>query len=278
VSFAAAVTAACLAVPAVHVEPGAVRPGDVVLVWVSDATGTPKGTLGDDALAFRALGQGHAALAGLPVEQPEGELPLQVTVPVDGGTPLTIEGSVTVLPENFSHKELHVSRRFTSLSKKNQRWSAADHKAWDTMWKDTAPTDWLFHGGFAWPRPRDISAPFGDKRMFNGKMKSQHYGTDLDGNTGDPIVSANDGVVVMVRRCFASGNTVLVHHGGALFTAYFHMSAFKVKVGDHVKRGQLLGLVGRTGRVTGPHLHFGVKLDGRWVNAESLLALEWPQL
>ena len=88
-----------------------------------------------------------------------------------------------------------------------------------------------------------------------------------------PDYAANDGEVVMVRDCFASGNTVLVHHGGRLFTAYFHMSKFEVKEGQKVKRGELLGLVGKTGRVTGPHLHFGVKLDGRWVNAESLLRL-----
>ena len=81
----------------------------------------------------------------------------------------------------------------------------------------------------------------------------------------------------MARDCFGSGNTVLIHHGGRLFTSYFHMSAFAVKVGDHVVRGQPLGKVGKTGRVTGPHLHFGVKLDGRWLDPESLLRLEFPQ-
>ena len=76
-----------------------------------------------------------------------------------------------------------------------------------------------------------------------------------------------------MRDCFASGNTVLVHHGGRLFTAYFHLSRFDVKEGHREKRGEPLGLVGSTGRVTGPHLHIGVKLDGRWINAESVLSL-----
>ena len=68
---------------------------------------------------------------------------------------------------------------------------------------------------------------------------------------------------------------MLLHHGARTFTSYFHLSKFEVKQGDVVKRGQLLGLVGKTGRVTGPHLHFGVKIDGRWANPESLLALDF---
>ena len=111
--------------------------------------------------------------------------------------------------------------------------------------------------------------------MFNGKQKSQHYGMDLDGSTGDPIYAANDGEVVMVRDCFGSGNTVVLHHGARLFTAYFHMSKFETKPGAKVKRGQLIGLVGKTGRVTGPHLHFGAKIDGKWVNPLSVLALDF---
>ncbi|MFK8861966.1 M23 family metallopeptidase, partial [Escherichia coli] len=77
---------------------------------------------------------------------------------------------------------------------------------------------WLFGDSFGWPRRDVITGTFGDKRMYNGKLKSQHYGLDLDGETGDPIVAANDGEVVMVRECFGSGNTVVVHHGGRLFT------------------------------------------------------------
>jgi murein DD-endopeptidase MepM/ murein hydrolase activator NlpD len=79
----------------------------------------------------------------------------------------------------------------------------------------------------------------------------------------------------MARDCFGSGNTVLVHHGLQLYSAYFHLSKMEVKVGQKVRRGQLLGLVGKTGRVTGPHLHFGIKHDGRWVDPESVLRLDF---
>jgi len=123
-----------------------------------------------------------------------------------------------------------------------------------------------------------MTAPFGDLRLFNGKAQSQHFGLDLDGRVGDPIEAANDGAVVMVRPCYASGNTVIVDHGGGLYTMYFHLSHFEVKEGQKVARGQLLGLVGRTGRVTGPHLHFSVKVDGLYVDGATVLGLPFAEL
>jgi murein DD-endopeptidase MepM/ murein hydrolase activator NlpD len=133
----------------------------------------------------------------------------------------------------------------------------------------------LFEEPFAWPKLSRLTAPFGDLRMFNGKKQSQHFGTDIDGDTGDPAYAANDGVVVMNRECFGSGNTVLIHHGLGIYTAYFHLSRFDVKKGDRVRKGDQVGLVGMTGRVTGPHLHWGVKIDGRWIDPESLLRLDF---
>ena len=132
-----------------------------------------------------------------------------------------------------------------------------------------------FKENFAWPRQDSITAPYGDLRTYNGKKQSQHYGTDIRGATGTPVYAANAGTVVMSRDAYASGNTVLVHHGAGLYTAYFHLSAMDVKDGERVERGQLLGKVGATGRVTGPHLHWGVKVDDMWVDGETLLKLDF---
>ena len=148
---------------------------------------------------------------------------------------------------------------------------AAFQKAWDTPFRPRAFTD-----NFEKPRDSEITAHFGDKRTLNGKKTTQHFGLDLDGSTGDEIRAANDGRVVMVRDCYTSGNTVLVEHGAGLITSYFHMSKFLVKPGQEVKRGELLGLVGKTGRVTGPHLHFGAHIGTLWVNPQALLALPFP--
>jgi len=92
---------------------------------------------------------------------------------------------------------------------------------------------------------------------------------------GDPVSAANDGTVVLARSCYASGNTVVIHHGGGLFTAYFHLSKIQVTSGKKVARGDRIGLVGKTGRVTGPHLHWAAKVRDLYVNPESLLRLRF---
>lgn len=264
-----------------RVQPGTAYPGDAVLVTITDAesvTEAPQGRLGKAELTFLPFHAGWQALVGLPVEASAGTQPLEIELKLGSGDQKELlSGSLEVLAPNFRHRQLTVSKKFTSPSKKDLLWQARDQRAFNEAFdRDFEP--FLFAHDFARPRNAPTSAPFGDLRLFNKKKQSQHQGADIDGETGDPIYAANDGEVVMVRGCWGSGNTVLLHHGGRLFTAYFHMSKFEVKEGDNVKQGQLLGLVGKTGRVTGPHLHWGAKLDGRWINPESLLGLEFDPL
>lgn len=264
------------AAPLVEVQPGQARPGDAILVTVFNSSVLPEGTLGERSLVFiDAPHGGYQALTSLSVEAKPGSLVLAVTLTSDEG-PTQVMGSVDIVDPHFARRELKVGREFTSPNKKQRQQSAADQDAFDAAF-DVDYEPWAFDDDFSWPRPPAITAPFGDLRLINGRKKSQHFGIDLDGDTGDPIVAANDGTVVMVRPCFASGNTVLIAHGGRLFTSYFHLSAFEVKPGQQVKRGQRIGRVGKTGRVTGPHLHFGVKIDGRWVNPASLLSLDFDR-
>lgn len=268
----ALVAAVVVASPVLHVQPGEARPGDAVLVAVSGAEEPPSGTLGPAPLSFVPCPLGFCAFAGLAVEHAAGDLEIDIEVP--GTQKVRLVGSLSVAPAQFPKRQLKVSRRFTSPSRQEQLRSARDQAAFADAF-DRDFDAWIPTGDFGWPRPPVLTAPFGDLRLLNGKKKSQHFGVDLDGDTGAPIYAANDGDVVLVRDCFASGNTVLVHHGGRVFTAYFHLSAFDVKQGQAVRRGQLLGRVGKTGRVTGPHLHFGAKVDGRWVDPLSLLRLRF---
>ena len=96
--------------------------------------------------------------------------------------------------------------------------------------------------------------------MFNGQPRSPHSGADLRAGTGTPILAANRGRVVLAKELFFSGNAVYIDHGYGLYTTYLHLSRIDVAVGDMVERGQQIGLAGATGRVTGPHLHWGVRL------------------
>lgn len=273
-TFTGALLTLALGALEVRLQPGVARPGDAVLVEVTGTTEAPSGRLGSAELVFLPWGDRWLAIVGLSVDQKPAKLELEIVGKIDGGKD-AVQGDLEVTKANFRRRQLTVSKKFTSPTKAQKQQMADDQKSFTQAFdRDFEP--WTFSADFDWPRRDGIGAPFGDLRLFNNKTKSQHSGLDIDGETGDPIFAANDGEVVMVRECFGSGGTVLIHHGARLFTSYFHMSAFSVKQGERVVRGQLLGKVGKTGRVTGPHLHFGAKLDGRWIDPESVLRLDFP--
>ena len=123
------------------------------------------------------------------------------------------------------------------------------------------------------PLPRlSISTPFGAKRIINGKRRSIHWGTDFRAKRGTPVRAALSGKVVLARNLYFTGNTVVIDHGLGIHTLYAHMSKLSVKEGQFVKRGEVIGKVGSTGRSTGPHLHFGVYVEG--VKADPMLVMK----
>ncbi len=257
----------------VRIQPGTARPGDVVLVTVHGSRDVPQGTLGQQKLHFLPLRGGYQAIVGLSADMKVEAQKVTVKFKTDE-RPEEMVFALEVVEPHFNRDELKVDNKFTSPSGEQKRWMAADQKAFNAAFNQGLLPR-LFEQGFEWPKLARITAPFGDLRLFNGKRKSQHYGTDLDGEVGDSAYAANDGVVVMNRECFGSGNTVIIHHGAGLYTSYFHLSRIDVKRGDPIKQGEQVGLVGGTGRVTGPHLHWGAKVNGQWVNAESLLNLDF---
>lgn len=138
---------------------------------------------------------------------------------------------------------------------------------------ERATPDWLAADGFDWPRRDRTTSPFGQRRTFRGEVRSLHLGLDVAGRTGDPIRSAGTGRVALTGRFLLQGNAVWVDHGLGVYTAYYHLSRIEVVEGDFVVRGDLLGRVGATGRVTGPHLHWSLYVAGQSVDPRSLLEL-----
>lgn len=123
-------------------------------------------------------------------------------------------------------------------------------------------------------RPIDsiTTSEYGSARTYNGVLKSYHGGVDFRAKTPLPILASNDGVVVLVKDRYYSGGTVIIDHGEGVYSCYFHLSEFNVKVGEPVIQGQNIALSGATGRITGPHLHFGFMVQGIQTDPIELMA------
>jgi murein DD-endopeptidase MepM/ murein hydrolase activator NlpD len=146
----------------------------------------------------------------------------------------------------------------------------------DYLNRVTPDREWS--GEFTAPADAEISDVFGAQRVFNGKTQSTHFGLDFRVPAGTPVEAMNDGTVLLARPLYFEGNFVVLDHGQGLLTLYLHLSEFKVKEGDQVKRGQLVGLSGGTGRATGPHLHVAVRWQGTYLDPAALIRLRLPQL
>jgi len=131
----------------------------------------------------------------------------------------------------------------------------------------------LWTAPFLRPRSSRVTSRFGSGRVFNGRVTSSHLGVDFSGVVGAPVVASNRGVVALVDNFFLAGNVVYIDHGAGVLTGYFHLSKVLVAQGDTVARGQKIGLVGATGRVTGPHLHWSARYGAVTVDPLSLVAL-----
>lgn len=130
----------------------------------------------------------------------------------------------------------------------------------------TANAGLKFDSKFILPMSSAVTSPFGTARVFNGTLKSYHGGTDFRAAVGTSVIAANDGVVVIAKDRYYAGGSVVIDHGEGIYTQYYHLSALNVKVGQSVKKGDTIALSGASGRVSGPHLHFGVIVGGVQVN------------
>jgi murein DD-endopeptidase MepM/ murein hydrolase activator NlpD len=255
--------------PSARVTPARALPGDVVLVEVVDAVAQPSGALAGRPLHFWPAGEGRwLAAAPLPIETLPG--PAVVALQVDG---LTLLPALAIAPPSFASTTLKVPPRFLEPPASARKRIAADQAAIRQAYAQPFGPPRV-SAPFAMPLEVEPSGRYGDQRVYNGKTEGVHYGLDLPSPAGTPVPAGADGQVVLARDCYMSGKTVLLDHGAGVFSASFHLSRIDVKVGQQVGRGQVVGLVGSTGRSTGPHLHWGIKVDGLWVDPRSALRLD----
>jgi len=218
------------------------------------------------------------ALAGVSFETTPGRYTLELTGQrLVAKEPLSFTRQFTVARAVYPkiQVKLTVGGKFTEPSPEQLKQIDEDQKTkQDYLNRVTPEREWS--GKFAAPAEAETSDVFGSQRVFNGKAQRPHYGLDFRVPTGTPVAAMNDGTVLLARPLYFEGNCVVLDHGQGLLTLYLHLSEFKVKEGDVVKRGQQLGLSGGTGRATGPHLHVAVRWQGTYLDPARLMQLALP--
>ncbi|MEZ6853178.1 M23 family metallopeptidase [Halodesulfovibrio aestuarii] len=183
----------------------------------------------------------------------------------------TVTRTIPVQHKKYREQHLTVDRKYVELSKKNLDRFYAERETVRSMMKSLSANR-MWDAPFVRPVAGGVSSEYGVQRFFNGKPRKPHSGIDLRGKKGTPIKACADGVVRIAASHFFSGNSVYIDHGQGVVSMYFHMSKLLVHEGETVKKGQSIGEVGATGRVTGPHLHFGLRVSGVLVDPLPLLA------
>jgi murein DD-endopeptidase MepM/ murein hydrolase activator NlpD len=178
--------------------------------------------------------------------------------------------ALQVLPKQFPVRRLTVAPSFVTPPPEALPQIAADNKKTSAIWAVVTPRKWV--NPFLLPVTETPTSSFGTRSFFNGQPRSPHTGTDFLSPSGTSIHAANRGVVVLAEPLYFTGNTVIIDYGDGLYSLFAHMSEIRAHVGDTVEPETVVGLVGATGRVTGPHLHWGVRLQGANVDPLSLVA------
>ena len=228
--------------------------------------------------SYNASAKTWFTLAGVPFETQPGKYTLELSGErATSKTPQSFASTFTVARAKYPQikVELKVEKKFTEPSPEQEQQIADGVKVkQDYLSRVTPEREW--DGKFAAPVDAATSDVFGSQRIFNGKAQRPHLGLDFRVPAGTPVAAMNAGTVLLARFLYFEGNCVVIDHGQGLLTLYFHLSEFKVKEGETVKRGEQIGLSGGTGRATGPHLHAAVRWQGTYLDPARLLQLALP--
>lgn len=234
-----------------------VVPGGVVTFKLPGGTDDgPTVTLGGVPVLVTRAGDAWLAVVGIALDTEPGEQSVEVQQPGQPSRQITFR----VQPKQYRTQQLKVAPGQVNLSPENEARVAAEQekvRAALASWSAEAPATLRLQPPIAGPR----SSSFGLRRVFNGESRRPHSGMDIAAPTGTPIKAPLAGKVVDTGDYFFNGGNVMIDHGQGLVTMYCHLSKVRVTLGQQVKLGEVIGDVGATGRVTGPHLHWGVFLN-----------------
>jgi murein DD-endopeptidase MepM/ murein hydrolase activator NlpD len=250
----------------------AFQPGELVVI-----TATLPASV--DGVRVRALGQ---AMAAFKVDDRTWRALVGIDLSVAPGThAVVIEGtnggrlgqtSLTVVSKQFPTRRLTVDPGFVNPPPVALERIEREASELAGLWNAPA-AERLWNGAFVAPVPTRATGSFGSRSVFNGQPRTPHGGADFPSPEGTPIQAPGGGRIVLARDLYFTGNTVVIDHGLGLFSLLAHLSSFAVREGDLIEAGRIVGAVGATGRVTGPHLHWGVRVGNARVDPLAVLAL-----
>jgi hypothetical protein len=207
------------------------------------------------------------ALLGVDLEKPPGRYDWKVSWSAADGKSIVCSLPITVRAGKFPTERLTVEKQFVQPDPEQQKRAEEDQKKMKAIY-DTVTPEVLWKGKFIVPlKGVSTGGNFGWRRVLNGESRSPHAGVDFPAAAGTPVYAAQSGKVVLAENLYYSGNTVVIDHGFGIYTLYAHLSEIGVHAGDPVEVSAEIGKVGATGRVTGPHLHWGLTIDHARVNA-----------
>jgi hypothetical protein len=257
----------------VDVKARAIQPGELVVLTVTTRTPVVEvrvRAFDGDLPSFQITPTRWRVIVGIDLDTPPGRH--DVTIVAATTPPSELTHRLTVMPKKFRTRQLTVDPSFVDPPPDTLVRIKEEAERINRVWASSIVVP-LWSGPFVRPVPEASNSAFGSRSVYNGQSRSPHGGADFASPAGTPVRSANAGRVALAGDLYFTGNTVIVDHGGGLFSFFAHLRSIAVRESDLVTTGALIGEVGATGRVTGPHLHWAVRANNARVDPISLLAV-----
>lgn len=253
----------------------ALAPGEAVRLDI--AAGAPLASVAVTAFgarvdAFQVAPRRWRALVGIDLDVTPGAHPVVVSAKTTSGEAIEQAETFQVEARSYPTRQLTVAPRFVNPPKAERARIDRERKRLGAIFRAAGP-EARWQGAFIRPVDSSVISGFGVRSVFNGEPRAPHGGADFRSPAGTPVVAPGGGRVVLASSLYFTGGTVVVDHGVRLVSLFAHLSRIDVKEGQEVARGDQLGLVGATGRVTGPHLHWTVRLGGARVDPISVIEI-----
>ncbi len=257
-----------------NVRARALQPGEVVRLDIASTRPVNSLTVQafDRNIAAARVGQGAwRALIGIDLDVTAGEYPVTIDVNNGDGTRTVHEQTLTVEPKEFPTRQLRVAPQFVNPPPSVQHRIDRERRQLGELFRAVGPEP-RWTGSFRRPIEVGVVSGFGLRSVYNGEPRAPHGGADFASPSGTPVLAPGAGRVVLAEPLYFTGRTVMIDHGVGLVSLLAHLSRLDVRVGADVVAGERVGLVGATGRATGPHLHWTVRLQGARVDPLSVIA------